>query len=691
MTTPLARVCHGLALLSFVIFLDVLFLGGFRFEVAGLTVSAIHLRNPFLLTLGFTFLGKLFNPSLALRESPLGQTAGWVNAKLHGLKARDATPAIFWISLVFLNSLLFLPPMLTEMDRSTLIPLPPLHAPRGWYDALVFFIRRDTHDLFRLSGELLTIATLVVVTRRIPFNRWVPRLGLGIYLVLLIYQTYESLSLRIFGERPLLYSDLLLAREAAYLVVDLWSSRLLDTAIRMIVWTLIAAGAIGLAYRFVINRLEFLSISSPTAIMGMVVWPVVLFSTFWYHIQDSKTTVRWIAPRIVMNVGESFEGLRTVETLEKDSPLPYAENRSVRLNHKPNLFLFLIESYGKVLVDHPQLKEGYSRKMEEMGRRMVDQGWHAATNFSQAPISGGKSWLSMCAVLAGIRVENQALYSLLLRSLPDYPHLVRFLKSQGYTTAVLQPTMRPRAGFSFDRYETFYDYDLWIYQNDLDYAGDYYGWGMIPDQYSLNYAHEKYVQTLSEPFSLFFVTVSSHSPWYDLPPYIEDWKRLGEPGFHADEHAPYTGLDDHWPRTWKKLSHHLKKQLGLKDVFRLEDYLAQMNYQIDVVTDYILEKAPENSMFILLGDHQPPVISSEPQDFETPVHVISRDQDFIQSLTRYGFVPGTSKETSLDGSIRHEAIYSLLVRALAETYGEKNLTPLPPYRPEGVPLVVLRH
>lgn len=209
---------------------------------------------------------------------------------------------------------------------------------------------------------------------------------------------------------------------------------------------------------------------------------------------------------------------------------------------------------------------------------------------------------------------------------------------------------------------------------------------MIPDQYSLNYAHGKYIQSLPEPFCLFFSTVSSHTPWYDLPPYVEDWKRLGEAGFHAADPDPDVGPDPHWPKTWKKLSHHLKKQLGLKDVFRLEDYLAHMDYQLEVIIRYILEKAPKNSVFILVGDHQPPVITGDPQDFETPVHVIARDKAFVESLNRYGFVPGTFKDPTLGGPIRHEAIYSLLVRILTETYGQKNLTSLPPYRPQGVPL-----
>ncbi|MFQ6615636.1 MAG: sulfatase-like hydrolase/transferase [Fidelibacterota bacterium] len=676
--------------MNLVIFLEVLFLGGFRFAVGGLTVSATHLRNPFLLTLGFALLAKILHPSFALGKSPLGRIGKWVARTFQRLRVRDATPVAFWISLLFLNSLLFLPSLLVEMDRSTLIPLPPLHGDRGWYDTLLFFVRRENNDLFRISGELLAIATLVVIARRIRIKRWAVRFGLGLYLVLLAYQIYESLSLRIFGERPLFYSDLLLFKDAAYLVVDLWSSRLMDTAVRLAVWGVLTATAIGLAFRFVTNRLERIHPSSPAAILGMFIWPVVLFSSFWYDAHDSRPTVRWIIPRIVENVGDSVQAPKRFQTFEQGRPLPYAEYWSVRLNRKPNLFLFLVESYGKVLAENPRLRGSYQSKMGEVQDLLTDSGWHVATNFSAAPISGGKSWLSMGTVLAGIEVKNQALYSFLLRSMPDYPHLVRFMKSQGYTAAVLQPTMRPRPGFPFERYESFFDYDLWIYQRDLDYAGDFYGWGMIPDQYSLNHAHEKFIQSLREPFFLLFETVSSHSPWYDLPPYVDDWRRLGEPGFHTPEHAPFASLDNHWPRTWKKLSNHLKKQLGLKDVFRLEDYLAHMNYQIDVIINYILEKAPENSVFIILGDHQPPIITGGSLDFETPVHVIARDERFIRSLARYGFLPGTLKEPTLGGSIRHEALYSLLVRILAENYGKDNGPPLPTYRPHGVSLSVLR-
>lgn len=686
----LAAVCHGLALVNAAVFLDVLFLGGFRFRIAGLVVSATHLPNPLLLALGFTLLGKVLNPRVPFKDLPLFRMGGWLPEKVRLLKTRDVSPLLFWISFLFLNSLLFLPPMLAEMEKSTLIPFPPLHGERGWWDALLFFFRRENHDLFRLSGELLSIATLVAVTRNARFHRWGVRLGLTLYIIVLTYQIYESLSLRIFGEKPLFYSDILLVRDAAYLVMDLWSSRLLDTAIRVAVWSLLIGAAIGLAFRFISRRLERLSPFSPTAILGMAVWPVVLFSTFWYDFHDPRPTVRWVAPRIAENLGESVKGMKSLPDMAKSGSSSYAGNRSVKLTNKPNLFIFLIESYGKVLAQDPRLKEGYIETMNEARHELAARGWHVATNYSRAPISGGKSWLSMGTVLTGLRMENQAIYSLLLRSQPDYPHLVRFLKSQGYTTAVLQPTMRPRPGFSFDRYEAFFDFDLWIYQAELDYSGDHYGWGMIPDQYSLNYAHEKFIRSLPEPFCLMFETVSSHSPWYDLPPYVGDWKRLAEAGFHAPEHARYAALDGHWPRTWKKLSHHLKKQLGLKDVFRVEDYMAHMNYQIAVITDYVLEKAPPNSLFLLVGDHQPPVITGETGGFETPVHVISRDRDLVRSLTPYGFVPGMFKDAERDGSIRHEAIYSLLVRVLAGTHSAHNPTPLPPYRPEGVPLSVFR-
>ncbi len=64
---------------------------------------------------------------------------------------------------------------------------------------------------------------------------------------------------------------------------------------------------------------------------------------------------------------------------------------------------------------------------------------------------------------------------------------------------------------------------------------------------------------------------------------------------------------------------------------------------------------------MLIGDHQPQQVSRRDDGFETPVHIISRDAGFVESLQDYGFVDGLIVQ-EMQPTLRHEGFYSLFVR-----------------------------
>ena len=113
-----------------------------------------------------------------------------------------------------------------------------------------------------------------------------------------------------------------------------------------------------------------------------------------------------------------------------------------------------------------------------------------------------------------------------------------------------------------------------------------------------------------------------------------------------------------------------------------EKYISSINYDLQVISNLIVQTKNKNSLFIIIGDHQPPVISSSENGFETPVHIISSDSSFIRNIEKYGFTEGfwiqnTSK------SIKHESIYSLLLREIVRKYGI-DTTRLPEYLTNGI-------
>jgi hypothetical protein len=101
------------------------------------------------------------------------------------------------------------------------------------------------------------------------------------------------------------------------------------------------------------------------------------------------------------------------------------------------------------------------------------------------------------------------------------------------------------------------------------------------------------------------------------------------------------------------------------------------------LSDFILNHADENAIFYLIGDHQPPSVSRRADTFYTPIHIVSRDPAYLKNLEQYGFVNSLIVDDTQPSELRHEGLYSLIVRTLIQTYGTLPSF-APPYLPEGV-------
>ena len=237
---------------------------------------------------------------------------------------------------------------------------------------------------------------------------------------------------------------------------------------------------------------------------------------------------------------------------------------------------------------------------------------------------------------------------------------------------------RRRTSFDFESYENFYGYHRWIYYDDLHYSGQRFGWGIVPDQFSLNSAHEQFIIPAPHPLFFLFTTVTSHAPWLDLPPYVDEWQDLNNLNNDAGSESK------------RGYGQRLKQKLGLQEIVTLEDYLRQINYQFRVIEAYVSQRVTDNSVVVIVGDHQPSIFTEKSYGFQTPIHILSRDTTFVSFFSKYGFVGGLVKDPISENSIRHEGFYSLIVRALAERYDLAQDNALPNYYPEGISLLKSR-
>ena len=543
---------------------------------------------------------------------------------------------------------------------------------------------------FPLSVEVLVLVTAVVYAGRTRWDQPV-RVGAGVGLgLLLLYEAYDATVHAAFRRSGMVYEDLQLVDNLGYFLLDLWSWRTASTGLLL----LAALIGLGLLVRWGLRTLSrtghYGGCRALLLAAHLVAWPLVGVVgpalelgpvNLTYQSSGERTRVRTPTTRAVANVKASLHLATMLDSL-RTAPVDssYAAYDTLSLDRRPPIYLLMIESYGSALNAHPDLRAPYRTLMRHTDSVFAADGWHRATARCEIPVRGGRSWLSIASFLTGTRVEHQLLYNQFqdaaLRDSTETPHLVRFLNRQGYRTLALQPFTFERPGLPV---RNLYDFDTTIYRNDLNYRGPSYGLADAPDQYSLHYTHETYLQPSADPFVLFFETVDSHSLWnYGLPPYPADWRQFNTQAkaLHSPRPDSVSGPPVFLPDSMTSPT--------IYDQPTPQRYLRHVAHEWRVLREYLTEKAPPGSLVLLMGDHQPPLI--ETTDSTVPVHVLSTDPTLVDRVRQRGFTDGLLP-TDASPRLRQEGLYSFLVRLLAahdRGGSPADTTRLPPLRPNGV-------
>jgi hypothetical protein len=137
------------------------------------------------------------------------------------------------------------------------------------------------------------------------------------------------------------------------------------------------------------------------------------------------------------------------------------------------------------------------------------------------------------------------------------------------------------------------------------------------------------VDVNTEPLFAAYVLVSSHAPWSRIPTPVLDWSQVSNGAiYHAH---PLKRADLNWPD------------------FSLAGgpYLTSILYDLEILRDYITRFVRDDSLIVVLGDHQPvSEVTGNSPAWEVPVHVISRDSalvaPFLSRGYAHGMVPGNA-------------------------------------------------
>ncbi len=564
------------------------------------------------------------------------------------------TPWLFWGSFWLLNWLLFAPIYLYQRAETDFVPR---LSQLDWAGLLQ---QRDNLDIFRFNLEfgLLVLLWLLVPQVRRPFFLIIAFL---IYLLQLLYGTYEGFIRAFYQVAPNSYNDWpLLFRGTSYVI----ESMALPTAVYLggFLLILLAGAALFGLHRLLFDPARTAQLHPGHSLALALILLLALLGNWQSDLSPGEP--RAVVSSFTAKVQDNLALAQTTQTEADRFALgrlaPFYEFLGTDLLYKPNIHIIFVESYGSVLYKRDDFEAAYTALLPWLEAQLEAHGWSAVSALSDAPTWGGGSWIAYTSFLFGLPLESDNDYRQLLAEYENrpFPHLVNFLRGQGYRSYRLTSSANELSDWEWQQLVQFFGVDEWLRYDDIPYDGPLYGWGpSMPDQYVLNYGLEQIKATESTPYTLFFITQNSHYPWHPLPVMALDWRTLPDMVIPQEVNL--------------SVSHEQLRQR----------YWRSIEYQLKVLVDLIISQGEEDDIFILIGDHQPARVARYSDGWDTPVHIISRDPELTAAFLAFDFVPGLMMST-IEPTIHHAGFYSLFSHILVQEYGRQGAT-LPIYRPLG--------
>lgn len=291
-----------------------------------------------------------------------------------------------------------------------------------------------------------------------------------------------------------------------------------------------------------------------------------------------------------------------------DAPLAGLEGADVHL--------FLVESYGMTLYQHPEHSKRFRPMREGFLSDLGEAGFHMVSSCLRSPTFGGTSWLAFGTLESGVWVSDQLRYHFLLNS--RVRPMAAYFREAGYRTVSVMPgTTLPWPEGAFFQYEQPY------YAKDLDYQGPSFGWSPMADQFVLNRIRRWEIQPGHRPLFARYVLISTHAPFHIQPPYVPDWEVIGD-GSVYHRLAPVT-----YPINWPDLT----RAGGA--------FVRSMGYELDVLEDFLTRFVEREALVIIMGDHQPNAqITGDDAPWLVPVHAVSSNPSLLVPFIERGYEPG---------------------------------------------------
>jgi hypothetical protein len=556
--------------------------------------------------------------------------------------------ALTWALVALVNLTAFLPRLLWPNPAAGSNLTHPMDRPRA----------------IGVGYEVGLLVALVALSAGLRHRRAIRAVAVALFAAFLLFTVYHEVYLYVFFIDPAVVDDWRLVVNLAHFLRDAPAS----------IWAMVVGGL--LAFVGIVElaawTLRRVQEGAATVPLRRRALAAVLFAVAGAIVvarpgaPKRSAVVQQLSDGILVNIAASRAALANWRAIFDHPPdTRYDALMRVRLTSRPNVYLFLFEAYGEILATCDTSKEAYRNLLDRIEQRLAASGLHARSAYSEAPIHGGRSWMSIATIQSGIRIDAQPVFRVFQENVSRLPTLTSFFKANGYHTMMLQPWDKVRVGLPAD---DIYRRDVAVTHRDIPYRGPPYGLTGIPDQYSVAFFDERYVRPSPQPRFVSYMATQTHYNWWPPPPFAKDWRALDRsvPPDQTEPWPPVAGVEHLTDQEWAW-------------------YFADVEYEWRVLLSFIESHRDEDALFIVIGDHQPFLkCGAAPVTLNTPLHLISRDTSLLDRFATAGLDPGLFGEPNRRRRLNHEGLFSMIVQTLA------NNPSVTATNPRGAPLSGLR-
>ncbi|GBD44985.1 hypothetical protein HRbin40_02482 [bacterium HR40] len=286
-----------------------------------------------------------------------------------------------------------------------------------------------------------------------------------------------------------------------------------------------------------------------------------------------------------------------------------------------DVVVLFVESYGQVALDRSPFAEMLRPRLAVWQERLARLGFAPASGLLESPTIGGQSWLAHATLLAGLTIDHESAWQLLLHR-DRRSTLAHLFQRSGHRTLLAMPAVggpwpeSARLGFA-----------SFLPAPAFGYAGPPFGFAPVPDQFALAVLAREWfgaTRPLRPPLFALVVLATSHAPFTPVPQLVP-WEELGDGRVLARFSTEAEPAAELW-RQPERLRAAYSRALG---------------YSLDAAFAFAARILQRCTLVLILGDHPPAAAISGDHRRTVPIHVLAGDPVRLAVLrARLGLLPG---------------------------------------------------